>query len=66
MRIFINFRNTGAIERNRRLSKYNFGSRKGYVIDEVLLEKCLFYISTMRNNKKAITTITDLEAYYDR
>ena len=66
MRIFINFRNTGAIERDRRLLKYSFGLRKGYAIDEVLLEKCLFYDSIMRNNKKAITRITDLEAYYDR
>ena len=66
MRIFINFRNNRAIERDKRLSKYNFSSRRGYAIEEALLEKYLFYDSTMQNNIKVITTIIDLEAYYDR
>ena len=65
MQIFLNYRNQGAIEANRRLSKYNFGLRKMYAIDEVLLEKRLELDSTMRDCKQNINTITDLEVYYD-
>ena len=39
MRIFIGNRNKGNIERNSRVSKYNFGLRRNYSIDEVILEK---------------------------
>ena len=38
MRIFLILRNQGAIEIDKELSKYNFGLRKSYVIEEVLLE----------------------------
>ena len=39
MCIFINMRGVESIERDPRLSKYNFDSRKNYSIDEVLLKK---------------------------
>ena len=39
MRVFITLRNQEAIKNNRRLSKFNFGSRKSYAIEEALLEK---------------------------
>ena len=62
IRIFLKVRNKGQIERDYRLSKFNFGSRPSYAIDEVLLEKRLLFNSTIRNQKQTINTITDLEA----
>ena len=66
MRIFLKVQNKGQIERDYRLSKFNFGSRPTYTINEVLLEKRLLFDSTVRNQKQTINTITDLEACYDR
>jgi len=66
MRIFLKVRNKGQIERDYRLSKFNFGSRLTYVIDKALLEKRLLFNSAVRNQKQTINTITDLEACYDR
>ena len=43
MRIFLILRNQGAIELDKQLLKYNFGSRKKYAIKEALLKKRLIY-----------------------
>ena len=49
MRIFLKVQNKGQIERDYKLSKFNFGSRLTYAIDEVLLEKRLLFDSVVRN-----------------
>ena len=66
MRIFLKVWNKGQIERDYRLSKFNFGSRLTHAINEALLEKRLLFDSAVRNQKQIINTITDLEAYSNR
>jgi len=39
MCVFMNMRGVKSIERDPRLSKYNYGSRKNYSIDKLLLGK---------------------------
>ena len=66
MCIFIILRNQGAIERDNQLSKFNFGSRKTYAIEEVLLEKRIIYNTAVYIQLLSIHIVTDLEAYYNR
>jgi hypothetical protein len=66
MRIFIGLRNDTEIEKDTRLSKYNYGSRPGYSIDVALLEKRLMYDASVRNGQPTMHTLSDLKACYDR
>ena len=43
MRIYIGGRNNENIERDERLSKFNYGSRANYSIETAILEKRLMY-----------------------
>jgi len=47
MRIFIVSRNENLIEKDHRISKSNFGSRKYYSIETVILKKRLLYDTSM-------------------
>ena len=60
MRIFLTLRNVDEIEHNKYLSKFNYGSRKTYTIEEALLEKHLIYNSAVFNCKVTIHVVTDL------
>ena len=66
MRIFIGGRNDDSIERDERISKFNYGSRKAYSIEEALLEKRLMYDTSIRDSQTMIHNISDLKACYDR
>ena len=62
MRIFIGLRNDQEIEKDARLSKYNYGSRSGYSIDITLLEKWLMYDVSVRNGQPTMHNLSDLKA----
>ena len=49
MIIFVNERMVGVIEKDETISKGNYGSRKGYSIDDLVLEKRLFRDCSMQN-----------------
>lgn len=66
MWIFLGQRNIGRIENDLRLSKFNYSSRKGNSIDEIILEKRLLYNVSIRDCNEMIHIITDLESCYDR
>ena len=66
MRIFIGGRNDENVENDSRISKFNYGSRKSYSIDEALLEKRLMYDTSIRDGQPMIHNISDLKACYDR
>ena len=66
MHIEIRNRNSNNIETDRRISKYNFGSRRNYSIETALLEKRMIYDASKYNEKIIIHNLMDLEAYYDR
>lgn len=66
MRVFFSLRNQGNIEFDDRISKYNFGSRKGCSVENAILEKRLIYESNLFNQKQTVHTLSDLEACYDR
>ena len=65
MRIFLIIRNIGKIEYDKCLSKFNYGSRKTYTIEEVLLEKRLIYDNSLLSRKQTIHNMTDLQVCYD-
>lgn len=56
----------GNIEDDTRISKCNFGSRQGYLVENALLEKRLLYESNLFTEQKIVHTISDLEVCYDR
>jgi len=66
MRIFIGARNDENIAQDKRLSTFNYGSRRYYSIDTAILEKRLMYDNSIRDGKTTIHTISDLKACYDR
>ena len=66
MRIFVGSRNNENIEKDKRLSQFNYGLRRNYLINTVILEKRLIYDASMRNGKISMHTISYLKAYYDR
>ena len=65
-RIYVGLRNDNNIEKDDRLSKYNFGSRKHYSIKSALLEKRLIYDTSKYTSEPTIYLLSDLEACYDR
>ena len=54
MRIFIKYRNQNKLEINDRMSKFNYGSRREYSIEDTLLEKHLIYDSSIITMKKPL------------
>ena len=66
MRVIFGVRNEGRIEWYNHISKFNYGSRKGYSINGVILKKWLIYDKSMRNMLLMVHIIIDLEVYYDR
>jgi len=62
----MNMRNTNTIKIDKQLSKFNYGSRQNYSIEEALLEKKLIYNSTMRLDSVTAHAIIDLKVYYNR
>ena len=66
MRIFIEMRYQNEMEHNNRFLRHNYGSRKSYSIDEVILERRLIYNISRITMEPIIHVITDLSACYDR
>ena len=66
MRIFIGGRKNETIESDDRLSKFNYGFRKNYLIETALLEKRLMHDLAVRNGEPMMHAISDLKACYDR
>ena len=66
MRIVINKRNRGRIEVDLRISKYNYGSRSGYSIEDAILEKRIFYDYSMLKGNTIIYNMTNLQGCYDQ
>ena len=66
MWIFISGWNDKNVETDNRLLKYNYGSRRNYSINTLLLEKILMCDAALWNRKPTIHTISDLKACYDR
>ena len=60
IRVFLGQQNQGRIENNKRLLKFNYSSRKGYSIEEIILEKRLLYDISMRDCYPIIHIIIDL------
>ena len=54
------------IEEDSRISKSNFGARKGYLIENAILEKRLLYDNSIFTGKETVHTISDLKACYNR
>ena len=66
MRICIDARKNNQHENMDALSKYNFGSRKGYSIESALLEKRLTCDYSQYSGERMVHKLSDLEACYDR
>ena len=66
MRIFLGLRIENNYETDRRTSKHNHGSRKGFSIDSSLLEKKLIFDLARKIEESFACTISDLDACYDR
>ena len=66
MRIFLGGRADKLIEQDPRMSKFNYGSRSNYSIDNAILEKRLMYDLSVRDGKTMMHNLSDLEACYDR
>ena len=65
IRIFIRERNDENVAIDKRISKYNRGSRRYYSIDILILEKRLMHNATIRNSQLTIYTTCELKACYD-
>ena len=66
MRIFLGIWLESKLEEDERLSKPNYGSRKGFSIDSALLEKRLLFDYAKRREESNIYLTSDLEACCDR
>ena len=66
MRIFIRRRAENAIKNDQRISKFYYGSRSNYSIENAILEKQLMYNLVIRDRNEIMYNISDLEAYYNR
>ena len=66
MRIFLKGKNVESIEKDIRISKYNFGLWKNYIIEEAILEKRLIYDCSIFNRKPTVYVITNLKVCYDK
>ena len=59
-------RNQGAIERDKRISKCNYGSRLNYNIEIAILEKHLIFDNSMLLGDSSIYNLIDLQSCYNR
>ena len=66
IRIFMSLRNKGQIEKDSRLSKCNYGFRKGYSIESTILEKRLIYDYRMISMQPMVHNLTNLQLCYDQ
>ena len=60
IRIFANERNSSRIETDPRISKCNYGLRKGYLIDNAILKKRIVYNNSLLTRYYIIHNMTDL------
>ena len=65
MRIYLNNKEREVIEKDSKISKSNYGSRKNYSIKIVLLEKRLVMDNILLTCNPTIYHLTDLKLYYD-
>ena len=65
MRLHLNSEKEEFIETDSCFSKANYGSRKKYSIEIVLLEKRLILDNSLITTKPTVYTLTDLQSYYD-
>ena len=66
MRIFLGLRIERKLEKDKRLSKHNHGSRKGYSVESALLEKRLMFDYAKRTEQETGHMVSDLVSCYDR
>ena len=66
IRLFAVDRMSDKIEHDNRIAKANYGSRRNYSIENIILEKRLLYDISKQNGKHTIHNMTDLQACYDR
>ena len=62
--ICLGVRTSNRIEADKRISKYNCGSRKVYSIDTTLLEKGLIFDHAIKTEEVNVCTVSDLKDYY--
>ena len=65
MRIFIGGRIEGAIENDKRITKFNYGLQTHCSIENAIIEKRLMHALAIRDGKKMMHNISDLEAWCD-
>ena len=65
MRIQLNSELEELIEKDNRFSTANFGLRKNYAIETVILKKRLMYNNSLIEIKKTICNFTNLKLCYD-
>ena len=66
MRIYMGSKSEKIIEKDERLSKANYGLRKNYSVELVILEKCLICNSCLLYNAPFIHNLIDLQSCYNR
>ena len=66
MHIFLGLRCKNILEEDIRVSKFNYGSRKGYSIDNTILEKYLICDISIWTILPTVYVLTDLKACYNR
>ena len=54
------------LEKDTKVLKFNIGSRKGFSINNTILEKCLLYDMSMQLRLLIVYVVIDLEVCYDR
>ena len=57
MRVFVNEKMIGLIEKDEIISKGNCGSRKGHSIDDLILEKRVLHDCSIKTWKKQCITL---------
>ena len=65
MRTFISRRVEENIENDERMPQHDYGSRRNYSIENVIVEKWLMCDLAIRDGKEVIYNLSDLEACYD-
>ena len=66
IREFLGGRIGNKIEKEKRLSNFDCGYRKGYSIETVFLEKRLIFNHTKKTEDVSARATSDLEASHDR
>ena len=66
MRIYLNGKKEEVIEKDSRISKSNYSSRKNYSIETALLEKRLVIDNNLLTCNPTIYYLTNLKSYYDQ